>query len=97
MNKRLTLALVAIVAIAGTASVHALGVPILPSWDGEKMTYVPCTYQCFDAVKNSATDGFDPTWLADPVVKQDCQQAHIDLQKSGMPDLPYCNSQFGTL
>lgn len=83
------LAIGAISAFADTA--------LIPSWDGERTSYVPCSFQCYDLQKNPQTNGYDPAFLADPQVKQSCQESHADLSAAGLPDLGYCSKALGTL
>lgn len=56
-----------------------------------------CAKWCFDPTKNSATKGYDPEFLQQPIVKDTCIQAHADLQEVGLSDLGYCDKNLGTL
>jgi len=63
--------------------------------------YIPgsgtCSIFCFDSIKNKSTDGYDPQFLKQPIVKANCLASHTDLVKAGLPDLGYCDKQLGTL
>ena len=54
-------------------------------------------FQKFDPAKFKATNGFDPLFLKDTLVKKTCLESHTDMQRVGLPDLGYCSKILGTL
>jgi hypothetical protein len=76
------------VLVATTFAISAYADHQMGHWDGVK----PCKTWCFDPVINWGTRGYDRDFLAQPSVKQTCQEALADGVRLG-----YCDTTLGTL
>lgn len=89
MTRKTSIAiLLTVVIAAATIPVFASGICVGTCIEGSQ----PCKFLCFDPIKNSATQGFDPSFLIQSTVKTSCQEAFNDGEK-----LPYCDKALGTL